>query len=357
MAIGYDLAFTERVRLVRLLFMKSDITLAQRSHFLDLLDSGRKALAEAKTIKEVKEIRDKSAGAEFYLRQRGGCLDIQLDAAELKVRAERELGKILRETVNHKGSKGVGIKTLPTLPDGVTKLQSSRWQKVESVPEKKFEQLIVAARAPEKEATLSTASLLRLSKEQSRESKRKTNRAMVQGTAAPADAIPDQYQTLVVDPPWDWADEGDQDQLGRARPTYHTMTLAEITALPVGDLSQKNSHLYLWITNRSLPKGFALLEAWGFRYVTCLTWCKPSFGMGNYFRGSTEQILFGVKGSLSLLRSDVGTWFQAARPPKRGHSSKPDEFYELVETCSPGPWLELFARKPRTGWVSWGAEV
>jgi N6-adenosine-specific RNA methylase IME4 len=106
---------------------------------------------------------------------------------------------------------------------------------------------------------------------------------------------------------------------------------------------------------RLLPKGFALLERWGFRCVTKLTWCKPHFGMGNYFRGSTEDVLFGVKGSLPLLRHDVGTWFAADRD--REHSAKPEEFYRLVETCSPGPWLEMFARRPRKGWVSWGAEV
>ena len=125
--------------------------------------------------------------------------------------------------------------------------------------------------------------------------------------------------------------------------------------LPVGEKAGKNCHLYLWITNRSLPKGFALMEAWGFRYVVCLTWCKPSPGMGNYFRGGTEHVLFGVKGSLPLLRKDVGTWFAADRGKK--HSAKPAAFFELVESCSPGPWLEMFARGGRPGWAVWGAEA
>lgn len=163
------------------------------------------------------------------------------------------------------------------------------------------------------------------------------------------------FATLVLDPPWDWGDEGDQDQLGRSRPTYHTMPYAEIAALPISDIADQDSHLYLWITNRSLPKGFALLEAWGFRYVTCLTWCKPSIGMGNYYRGSTEQVLFGVRGSQPLQRRDVGTWFTATRPG--AHSAKPPEFYRLIQSCSPGPYLELFARQPRTGWTVWGAEA
>ena len=195
----------------------------------------------------------------------------------------------------------------------------------------------------------------RKAKERKRETKRADNRALVEQTTPPERVALGRFETVVLDPPWDWGDEGDADQLGRARPTYATMPIAEIAALPVPDLAANNAHLYLWITNRSLPKGFALLEAWGFRYVTCLTWCKPSFGMGNYFRGQTEQVLFGVRGSQPLLRKDVGTWFAAARGIE--HSSKPDAFYALVESCSPGPWLEMFQRRPRPGWVGWGAEV
>jgi N6-adenosine-specific RNA methylase IME4/ParB-like chromosome segregation protein Spo0J len=160
------------------------------------------------------------------------------------------------------------------------------------------------------------------------------------------------HTTIVIDPPWDWGDEGDQDQLGRSRPDYATMSIDELLALPVGELATTDAHLYMWITNRSLPKGFALMERWGFRYVTMLTWVKPSFGMGNYFRGSTEHVLFGVKGSLMLKRKDLGTHFTAPRG-SGGHSSKPSEFFDLVESASPGPWLELFSRQNRQGWTSW----
>jgi len=192
-------------------------------------------------------------------------------------------------------------------------------------------------------------------KERAREQKRAENRALIEQTA-PLDVAPlRRYQSIVIDPPWDWGDEGDADQLGRARPVYGTMSHAELLALPVGDHADASAHIYLWITNRSLPKGFGLLEAWGFRYVTMLTWCKPHFGMGNYYRGQTEHVLFGVRGSLPLLRRDRGTCFTAPRPGR--HSGKPDAFYELVEECSPGPWLEMFSRSPRPGWAAWGAEV
>lgn len=198
------------------------------------------------------------------------------------------------------------------------------------------------------------ADVNREQKEAAREKRRDENRVLA-GKAEDVAATGARFATIVADPPWDWGDEGDQDQLGRARPTYATLSFEQLLALPVENLADKDAHLYLWITNRSLPKGFALLERWGFRYVTCLTWCKPSIGMGNYFRGSTEHVLFGIRGSQPLLKKNVGTWFQA--PRGKVHSSKPDEFFSLVESCSPGPYLELFARKPRPGWKVWGAEA
>ena len=192
-------------------------------------------------------------------------------------------------------------------------------------------------------------------KEDKRERRRDENRAKAAKVANPTESGA-KFATIVCDPPWDWGDEGDCDQLGRAQPTYATMPIEKLLELSVGDLADVDCHIYLWITNRSLPKGFALLEKWGFRYITALTWCKPSFGMGNYFRGSTEQVLFGVRGSQPLKRKDVGTWFAAPRGPA-GHSSKPVEFYDLVESCSPGPYLEMFARNNRDGWNVWGADA
>ena len=176
---------------------------------------------------------------------------------------------------------------------------------------------------------------------------------------------PGMFPTIMADPPWDWGDEGDHDQLGRAKPTYATMPFDDLLDLHVptinGDasvveLTTENAHLYVWITNRSLPKGFRLIEAWGFRYITTITWCKPLFGMGNYFRGATEHLLFGVRGSLPLKVKDQKTWFQAKRG-MGGHSSKPGAAREIIERCSHGPYLELFAREPHPGWIVWGPEV
>jgi N6-adenosine-specific RNA methylase IME4 len=192
-------------------------------------------------------------------------------------------------------------------------------------------------------------------KEKKRESRRQQNREKIESAPEPEKIIETgaKFATIVIDPPWDWGDEGDQDQMGRARPDYATMSKEQLMALPVGALADDDCHLYMWITNRSLPKGFDLIKAWGFRYITAITWAKPSFGMGNYFRGQTEQILFAVKGSQPLKRKDVGTLFTAPRGPN-GHSSKPVEFYDLVESCSPGPFIEMFSRHNREGWTTWG---
>ena len=197
-------------------------------------------------------------------------------------------------------------------------------------------------------------------KKEKREDKRNEDRDVISKLPSIKEALGKvKFPTITIDPPWDWGDEGDKDQLGRAKADFATMSFEEILEFPVGDFADKDCHIYLWITNRSLPKGFALLEKWGFRYITCITWCKPSFGMGNYFRGATEHILFGVKGSQELKRKNATTWFQAPRG-KGGHSSKPIEFYDLVESCSPGPYLEIFARnnkEKRKDWTHWGADT
>lgn len=200
----------------------------------------------------------------------------------------------------------------------------------------------------------SAKTVKRKRKEKSREKRRQENAAQAQKTPDVLSAGA-RFATILADPPWDWGDEGDVNQMGRAKPDYATMPIEKLMALPVAKLADDDCHLYLWITNRSMPKGFRVLEAWGFRFVTILTWPKSSFGMGNYFRGQTEHVLFGVRGSQALKRKDASTLLPIWARGK-GHSTKPVEFYEFVESCSPGPYLELFARAKRGGWSAWGAD-
>jgi N6-adenosine-specific RNA methylase IME4 len=156
------------------------------------------------------------------------------------------------------------------------------------------------------------------------------------------------YRTILADPPWDIQ------QHGSAAPPYPLMTVAAIRSLPVGGLAAPNCHLWLWVTNASLFAGRSVMEAWGFTYRSILTWIKPRFGLGHYLRNQTEHLLLGTRGSAPVLFRSQGSWFYA---PVQEHSHKPEEQYAIIERVSPGPYLELFARRPRPGWHVWGNEV
>lgn len=169
--------------------------------------------------------------------------------------------------------------------------------------------------------------------------------------ATAPDLPPDTFRTIVADPPWPY---GNTATRGSAEDHYPTMSMDELAALDVAGLADDSAHLYLWVTNGFLREGFDLIDAWGFVYKACLTWVKPQMGLGNYFRGATEHVLFAVRGRLPTLSRSTVNWFEARRGR---HSAKPDTFYDLVETSSPGPYLELFARRQRLGWSSWGNEA
>jgi N6-adenosine-specific RNA methylase IME4 len=173
------------------------------------------------------------------------------------------------------------------------------------------------------------------------------------------------FGTILADPPWQF-----QNRTGKVAPEhkrlsrYGTMMLDDIVALPVAELAATTAHLYLWVPNALLLEGVRTLEAWGFKYKTNLIWHKvrkdggpDGRGVGFYFRNVTEMVLFGVRGkdarTLAPGRRQVN--FLATR--KREHSRKPDEMYDLVESCSSGPYLELFARGSREGWAAWGDQA
>jgi N6-adenosine-specific RNA methylase IME4 len=156
------------------------------------------------------------------------------------------------------------------------------------------------------------------------------------------------FRAIVVDPPWPY-----NDRLGAAR-HYGLMTLDEIAAVPVAGWAEPDAHLYLWVTNAFMVEGHAAAAAWGFDVKTILTWVKPQIGMGHYFRNNTEHVLFAVRGSLATLRRDCPTAFRA---PRGRHSEKPDAFFDLVESMSPGPYLSIFERRLRLGWRGLGDEV
>jgi N6-adenosine-specific RNA methylase IME4 len=172
------------------------------------------------------------------------------------------------------------------------------------------------------------------------------------------------YGAILIDPPWRF-----QNRTGKMAPEhkrlrrYKTMSFEEIADLPVGGIALPRSHLYLWTPNALLPEALGIMKAWGFTYKTNLVWYKvrkdggpDGRGVGFYFRNVTELLLFGIKGSIRTLppgRSQVNVVVTR----KEEHSRKPDCVYSLIQECSPGPFVELFARQRVDGWDQWGDEL
>lgn len=183
------------------------------------------------------------------------------------------------------------------------------------------------------------------------------------GTISPLPCVDGGFRTVMADPPWRFTNRtGKVAPEHRRLDRYSTIELADIKALRVRDVVARNAHLYLWVPNALLPEGLAVMECWGFRYVSNVVWAKrrkdggpDGRGVGFYFRNVTELLLFGVRGSMRTL-APARRQVNMIETRKREHSRKPDEQYDLIEQCSPGPWLELFARHPRAGWTVWGDE-
>jgi N6-adenosine-specific RNA methylase IME4 len=174
-----------------------------------------------------------------------------------------------------------------------------------------------------------------------------------------------QFKTILADPPWRF-----QNKTGKVAPEhrrlsrYATVTLDEICALPVAAAAAPLTHLYLWCPNALLPDGLRVMAAWGFTYKANIVWHKvrkdggsDGRGVGFYFRNVTELVLFGTRGKCARTLAPGRKQVNYLATRKREHSRKPDEQYQLIETCSPGPYLELFGRGIRPGWVTWGDQA
>lgn len=173
------------------------------------------------------------------------------------------------------------------------------------------------------------------------------------------------FSTILADPPWQF-----QNRTGKMAPEhkrlsrYSTMTLQDIKDLPVEAITEKRSHLYLWIPNALLTEGMQVMEHWGFKYKSNLVWYKirkdggpDRRGVGFYFRNVTEMILFGVKGKNIRTLQPGRSQENIISSRKREHSRKPDEQYKIIESCSWGPYIELFGRGTRKGWTTWGNQA
>lgn len=178
------------------------------------------------------------------------------------------------------------------------------------------------------------------------------------------DSFCGRFATVLADPPWRFSNRtGKMAPEHRRLSRYGTLTTDQIAELPVRHLAKDCSHLYLWVPNALIAEGLRVMQAWGFAYKTNLVWFKvrkdggpDGRGVGFYFRNVTELVLFGVRGGLRTREAGRRqTNIVVAR--KREHSRKPEQLYDIIERCSPGPYLEMFARRVRRGWCQWGNEV
>lgn len=173
------------------------------------------------------------------------------------------------------------------------------------------------------------------------------------------------FATVLADPPWRFTN-----RTGKMAPEHHrlsrygTMTTGDIADLPVDAIARSTAHLYLWVPNALLPEGLRVMAAWGFEYKANIVWHKvrkdggsDGRGVGFYFRNVTELVLFGVRGKNARTLAPGRTQVNYVATRKREHSRKPDEQYDIIESCSPGPYLEMFARGIRDGWSVWGNQA
>ena len=270
---------------------------------------------------------------------------------------------MLAETELHPGGRpsktGATVEPVSLRDLGVSKKESSRWQREAAIPADEFERFVAEVSDAGDEVT--SAGLLRLAKARETALWLAELRARGEGVdtafcrASDLSALIDagyRFGTIYADPPWEY---GNRATRASAEKNYSTESVAGmIEKLPVADLAAPESHLHLWTTNAFLFEAKALMEAWGFEYKSCFVWVKPKIGIGNYWRVSHEFMLLGVRGGLTFMDLSLRSWFECDRGK---HSRKPEQVRKLIQLSSPGPRLEMFARESVKDWVCWGNEV
>lgn len=321
-------------------------------------DAACRALAEAAAIDEVQKIRDVAEAMRAYARQAKNR-QLEIDAAEIRMRSERRLGELMqaqRESVGLAKPPGSNqykdrVRTGPEAPAtlaeaGIDKHLADRARKMAAVPEAKFEGLLGEWRERvHQETERVTTNLLR---EGEREQKREVR-------VAPS-LPPGTFRLLYVDPPWRY--EHVETESRAIENQYPTMSHEEICALRVP--AADDAVLFLWATSPKLAEAMNVIDAWGFTYRTCAVWDKEVIGMGYYFRQQHELLLVGAKGSLPVPEPSARKT-SVFRVRRGRHSEKPDVVFDVLEQMYPAftesDRVELFSRKPRAGWSVWGNEV
>jgi len=322
-------------------------------------DEARRAVAACRTVDEAKDIADKAMALQAYARQ---AHDQELEGwvAEIRLRARRRIGdlSVKLDTERERDSR-TGI-LLPTLGKqaksaalktaGLSTSEAHRCDKIASVPESDFERVITERKGQRRPVTADDVVRV-LAKQAKRVVPIERGSLKTSCTVEDLDRFTIKCGTVYADPPWRYGNQGTRASTGDH---YVGMSVEEICALPVANIAAENSHIHLWTTNAFLFEAQRVLTAWGFTYKSCYIWVKPQMGMGNYWRVSHEFLLLGVRGSTPFSDRSLMSWGQFAR---RKHSAKPEEIRQLIERASPGPRIELFARRKAPGWYVWGNEI
>lgn len=318
---------------------------------LAILTRARQALAEATSFDDIKAIRDKAEAARKYAESAALGLEMQNVAAELKLRAERKAGELLRELRLHGGDRKSRVRQSHLKLDqlGISRVQSHRWQIEASVPDDDFEKYVRSSNDLQKELT--SVGLVRLAKLiNGQENGRK-------GTFYPGIVIEGlqilaakgrRFRCLYIDPPWQECISYQPSRRGRPR---QKMNADQIARLPIREIAAAGSHLHLWATIDTMFEAKRLIHEWGFRYQSCLVRLTPPREFGQFWREAHDFLLLGVRGNLPFRDNSLSSWIEAQSIDA---CAKPEAVRDLVERVSDGPYLEVFGRKGRTGWTVLG---
>jgi N6-adenosine-specific RNA methylase IME4 len=314
------------------------------------IDAALQALASASTPDELIKLANQAVALQVYARRARLGMVAQNRCAELRLRAERKLGELLTTTPRlHGRPRSVPARnSLPSLADlGVCDRKiSHRAQRIAAVPTVDFEWYLRTAHKENWEIT--TRGLL--SSCERRQAVSRNRQRIVGGRVADlmefARAGP-RLGCIVIDPPWPIA--------GAILP-YMDIQVEELQSLPIGELAAGRCHLHLWTLPNSYHRiAYDIVENWGFRVVSEFVWCKTQPGKGNYWRMSHEILLTAVQGEHDRFDDrSLRSWIEV---PRGRHSEKPDVVRQMIERASPGPRLEVFARKVTPGWYAWGHEI
>ena len=317
---------------------------------LILWNKMKNAVVECHSVDEIKQLRDKAEAYRYALKQAKESPEVIRKAEEIKLRAERRAGELLKETVKHGGDrKSKKIKSSSQATNlknmGITPDQSSRWQKIANIPEEKFENYL------EVEKELSTSGAIRVARQIERQEKieeiKKSNPQQVEGI----------YQVIYADPPWKYNDQQNTEKLGGAEKHYPTMSIEDLCELNIGEIADKNSILFLWTTSPLLEDTFLVINAWGFNYKSSFVWDKVKHNMGHYNSVRHEFLLICTRGSYTPQNIKLFDSVQSIEKTNK-HSEKPEEFREIINTLYPySNKIELFGRKKVDGWDVWGNQV